>query len=91
MTGSGEFHLHLISDSTGETLHALARAALAPFRHAPRATIHLSVFVRTGRDLETALAGVRANPGLVWFTVVDPVTQAQIVDACTALGIPMSS
>lgn len=27
MTGNGEFHLHLISDSTGETLHALANAA----------------------------------------------------------------
>ncbi len=87
MTGSGEFHLHLISDSTGETLHALARAALAPFRHEAEATIHLSVFVRTGRDLDAALAGVRANPGLVWFTVVDPATQAKIVDACTALGV----
>jgi len=87
MTGSGEFHLHLISDSTGETLHALARAALAPFQHETEATIHLSVFVRTGRDLETALAGVRANPGLVWFTVVDPAMQAHIEEACTALGV----
>jgi hypothetical protein len=87
MTGSGEFHLHLISDSTGETLHALARAALAPFRHEAEVEIHLSVFIRTGRDLEAALAGVRANPGLVWFTVVDPAIQHRIEDACTALGV----
>jgi regulator of PEP synthase PpsR (kinase-PPPase family) len=87
MTGSGEFHLHLISDSTVETLHALARAALAPFQHETQTTTHLSVFVRTGRDLEVALAGVRANPGLVWFTVVDPAMQAQIEHACTALGV----
>ena len=46
MTSSGEFHLHLISDSTGEALHALARAALAPFPHQAETTIHLSVFVR---------------------------------------------
>jgi regulator of PEP synthase PpsR (kinase-PPPase family) len=87
MTGSGESHLHLISDSTGETLHALARAALAPFHDAAKVVIHLSVFVRTARDLEVALAGVRAAPGLVWFTVVDPAMQAQIENACAGLGI----
>jgi len=87
MTESGEFHLHLISDSTGETLHALTRAALAPFRYVAETTIHLSVFVRTGRDLEAALAGIRANPGLVWFTVVDPAMQLRIDETCTALGV----
>jgi hypothetical protein len=87
MTGSGKFHLHLISDSTGETLDAMARAALAPFRSEVEVAIHLAVFVRTRRDLETALAGVRANPGLVWFTVVDPAIQGQIEDACAALEV----
>ena len=87
MTGNDEYHLHLISDSTGETLHALARAALAPFREEARVALHLAVFVRTRRDLEVALAKVRADPGLVWFTVVDPAMQAQIEDACTALGV----
>ncbi len=87
MAGNSEFHLHLISDSTGETLHALARAALAPFRQQTRATIHLAVFVRTEPDLETALSEVRANPGLVWFTVVDPAMQRRIFEACTALGV----
>ena len=87
MAGNNKFHLHLISDSTGETLHALARAALAPFRHQTRATIHLAVFVRTELDLETALSEVRANPGLVWFTVVDPAMQRRISEACTALGV----
>ena len=62
MTGNGKFHLHLISDSTGDTLHALARAALAPFRDQAETAIHLAVFVRTARDLDVALAEVRANP-----------------------------
>jgi regulator of PEP synthase PpsR (kinase-PPPase family) len=87
MTGTSEFHLHLISDSTGETLHALARAALAPFREEAEAEIHLSVFVRTARDLEVALDGVSAAPGLVWFTVVDPAMQARIIEACASLGV----
>ena len=82
-----KFHLHLISDSTGDTLHALARAALAPFRDQAETAIHLAVFVRSARDLDTALAGVQANPGLVWFTVVDPAMQARIEDACRALGV----
>jgi regulator of PEP synthase PpsR (kinase-PPPase family) len=87
MTTSVAHHLHLISDSTGETLHALARAALAPFDDEVSATVHLSVFVRTPRDLEVALEAVRASPGLVWFTVVDPAMQAQIEDSCAALGV----
>ena len=87
MTGSGDLHLHLISDSTGETLHALARAALAPFSSEVGIAIHLSVFVRTARDVDTALAGIRANPGLVWFTDVDTAIQALIEDACAALGV----
>jgi regulator of PEP synthase PpsR (kinase-PPPase family) len=85
-----ELHLHLISDSTGETLYALARAALAPFQHQPK-TVHQAVFVRTRQDIEGALAGIRENPGLVWFTVVDPSVQAQIEDACAALGIESTS
>lgn len=87
MTGNGEFHLHLISDSTGETLHALARAALAPFRNGARVNVHLSVFVRTEQDLDTAISGIRNHPGLVWFTVVDPAMQARIEDACATLGV----
>jgi regulator of PEP synthase PpsR (kinase-PPPase family) len=72
MPDTRRFHLHLISDSTGETLHALARAALAPFGNAGEVEIHHSVFVRSARDLEGALDEVRAHPGLVWFTAVDP-------------------
>ena len=87
MAGNNEFHLHLISDSTGETLHALALAALAPFRHQTWATIHLAVFVRIELDLETALSEVRANPCLVLFSIVYPAMQLRISEACTSLGV----
>ena len=91
MTAGEEFHLHLISDSTGETLHALARAALAPFRPETDVRVHLSVFVRGTRDLEPALDMLSAHPGLVWYTVVDPGLRAQIAEACDALGAPHTS
>ena len=87
MTDSGIFHLHLISDSTGETVNTMARAALALFQHQAETEIHLSVMVRTGRELKTALAEVRANPGPVWFTVVDPAMQRQIESTCSALEV----
>ncbi|MDH3665827.1 MAG: kinase/pyrophosphorylase [Paracoccaceae bacterium] len=80
-------HLHLISDSTGETLDALARAALAPFGERDKVTIHLSVFVRSGRDLDAALAKIRNHPGPVWFTVVDPKIRARIEAACAEMEL----
>lgn len=85
------FHLHLISDSTGETLHALARAALAPFRPETEVRIHLSVFVRSQRDLEEALERLRGAPGLVWYTVIDPAMRNRIESMCRELGVESTS
>jgi hypothetical protein len=87
MNTEPSFHLHLISDSTGETLHALARAALAPFRPEAEVAIHLSVFVRSSRDLDAAVAGLRANPGPVWCTLVDPAMRQRLEEACLAAGV----
>lgn len=80
-------HLHLISDSTGETLDALSRAALAPFGQRDRVSVHLSVFVRSPRDLDAALAKLRSNPGPVWFTIVDPKIRERIEAACGEMGV----
>ena len=80
-------HLHLISDSTGDTLHALARAALAPFERGADVQIHLAVFVRAKRDLDEALAKVEAQPGPVWFTIADPQMCSRIETVCARLGV----
>jgi len=80
-------HLHLISDSTGETLHALARAALAPFAEAAVVQIHLAVLIRSAADLNAALAEVEANPGQVWFTIADPALRDRITATCADLGV----
>ena len=80
-------HLHLISDSTGETLHALARAALAPFGDEADVRIHLSVFLRSAQDLKAAMAGIEANPGPVWITMVDSAMRARVEAACAERGV----
>jgi regulator of PEP synthase PpsR (kinase-PPPase family) len=84
---TGPLPLPLISESTGETLNALARAALAPLQEDTGVTLHLSVFVRSHRDMETALARIKAQPGPVWLTMVDPQMRNQVEQACAGLGV----
>lgn len=78
--------IHLISDSTGETLHAMARAALALFA-SDEVTIHISVFVRSDRDLELALKTATEHPGLILYTVIDEDHRAEIERTAGALGV----
>ena len=79
--------IHLISDSTGETLQAMARACLAPF-DGVRVAVHSTFLVRTAEDLEPALERLRAHPGLVCYTLVDRSLRGRIESECAALGMP---
>ena len=64
-------HLHLLSDSTGETLEMIAKAALAQFDDAD-VIRHFWPMVRSQQHLDRILADIAANPGLVLFTLVNP-------------------
>jgi [pyruvate, water dikinase]-phosphate phosphotransferase / [pyruvate, water dikinase] kinase len=85
---SGPFHVHLISDATGETLHAVARAALAQFEGIA-VQEHSYTLVRSGRQLQRALEYVRLHPGLVLFTVVDQRLRGELVAQCALLAVPV--
>ena len=80
------FHLHLLSDSTGETLEMIAKAALAQFDDS-NVTRHFWPMVRSQQHLERILADIAANPGLVLFTVVNPETRSRLEERCRALGL----
>lgn len=84
---SEHYHLHLISDSTGETLNAVLRAGLAPFSGV-EAEIHVTVFVRSAADLEEALDQVGDEPGSVIYTLADPELRARLVAFCAELNVP---
>ena len=86
MPQTARHHIHLISDSTGETLHAMARAGLALCTGAD-AAVHISVFVRSERDLELALGAVREQPGLVLHTVIDADHRRRIEAVAAELGL----
>lgn len=78
--------LHLVSDSTGETVAAAATAALARFEGlAPERRLH--VFVRKPSDLDAVLAEIVAAPGPIFYTLVDPATAARLADFARARGL----
>ena len=64
------FHLHLISDATGETLIAAGRAAASQYKNA-RAIEHIYPLVRTARQLAKVFEEIDAEPGIVLYTIVD--------------------
>ena len=65
-----QIHLHCVSDATGETVRAVARACLAQFEGVD-ATEHLWPLARTERAMERVLEDIAAHPGPVVFTIVD--------------------
>ncbi len=73
-----EFHVHLVSDATGETLNAIARAALAQFEGVI-VHEHFYALVRSSRQLERAIEHIRREPGLVFFTLVNPALRKELV------------
>src|SRR5437588_499292 len=66
----GFFHLHLVSDATGETLITVARAAAA--QYASVAPIeHIYPLVRTEKQLDRVISEIEAAPGIVVYTMLD--------------------
>jgi regulator of PEP synthase PpsR (kinase-PPPase family) len=80
------FHLHLVSDATGETVSSVARACLVQFENV-QPIQHLWWLVRTQGQVERVIAGIEANPGLVLFTIVDTGVRAVLEEACKHLHI----
>jgi regulator of PEP synthase PpsR (kinase-PPPase family) len=80
-------HLHLLSDSTGETLETIAKAALAQFESVETIK-HFWPMIRSGANLERILQEIAQNPGLVLFTLVNPETRRTLEQRCRALGLP---
>jgi len=78
--------LHLVSDATGETLHAVARAAVSQFEHA-RVIYHRWGSVRTRAQLQRVVEGVEADPGTVLTTIMDRKLRVEFDIACEKLGV----
>ena len=80
-------HLHLLSDSTGETLEMIAKAALAQFDDA-EVIRHFWPMVRSLHHLDRIVEDLAANPGLVLYTLVNDESRRRLEERCRALGLP---
>ncbi|RIV92367.1 kinase/pyrophosphorylase [Aurantiacibacter xanthus] len=80
-------HLHLLSDSTGETLEMLAKASLAQFDDTD-VVRHFWPMVRSLQHLERIVDDLKANPGLVLYTLVNSEIRSNLEMRCRQLGLP---
>ena len=81
------FHMHLVSDSTGETLSAIAKAAAVQYPNV-RPIEHMHSLVRTQRQLKRVLLEIEKEPGIVLYTVVNKTLGAELEQHCLGLKVP---
>jgi [pyruvate, water dikinase]-phosphate phosphotransferase / [pyruvate, water dikinase] kinase len=81
------FHLHLISDATGETLATIARAVGVQYAEV-RAIEHLHPLVRSRREMERAMKEIEATPGIVLYTLFNKELSEELEQACKQLNVP---
>src|ERR1041384_5193863 len=84
--GMTRFHLHLVSDSTGDTVHSVARACLVQFEDTD-AVEHIWSMVRTKTQIDRVISGVAANPGVVLYTLVNESLRQPLIDGCRKLQV----
>jgi regulator of PEP synthase PpsR (kinase-PPPase family) len=82
-----DFHMHLVSDATGETVISAARACVAQF-DGVRPIEHFWNLVRTQRQLNLALEGIAEKPGIVIYTLVDRDLRAKLETTARELQVP---
>ena len=81
------FNVHLVSDSTGETLNAVMRAAAAQFENVTPLE-HNYYLVRSERQLDRVSREIEAAPGVVWFTISDETLRMKLENFCRTRSIP---
>jgi regulator of PEP synthase PpsR (kinase-PPPase family) len=81
------FHLHLVSDSTGETLTTIAKAASVQYALV-RPIEHVHPLVRTARQLKRVLQEIEQTPGIVLYTITNRELSEELERRCSELKIP---
>ena len=84
------FHVHLVSDSTGETLNAMLKATASQFA-AAKPLEHIYALIRSRSQMEKTLAEIEASPGLVLYTVINPELRRLLEIRCSELQTPAIS
>jgi regulator of PEP synthase PpsR (kinase-PPPase family) len=88
--GRSYFHLHLVSDATGETLIATSRAVAAQYEGVS-AIEHVYPLVRSASQLTRVLSELETAPGIVLYTLVDRELADELENFCAEKGCPCLS
>lgn len=83
---SDPYRIHMISDSTGETISSALRATVAMFEDV-RVSYRRHVMIRSPESLDDALEVIAAEPGLVFHTVVEADLRARLERRCHEIGV----
>ncbi|MGO9545624.1 MAG: pyruvate, water dikinase regulatory protein [Rhodomicrobium sp.] len=81
------FHLHLVSDASGETLTTMAKAAIVQLSGA-KPNRHMHPLVRNPKQLATVIRHIEASPGIVLYTLMNPNLCEILENQCSELGLP---
>jgi len=84
------YNLHLVSDSSGETVTNIARACLVQYDDV-QVTEHFWWLVRTTGQMNRVIEGIRSAPGLVVFTLLDKGVRDLLEQACRDIRVPYVS
>lgn len=80
----------MVSDSTGDTLEQVSKAALVQFPGIEPQK-HYWPMIRTARHMERIITEMEDNPGVVMFTLVDHDIEKVLIDACKKYKWPYIS
>jgi regulator of PEP synthase PpsR (kinase-PPPase family) len=89
-TSGNYFHLHLVSDSTGETLITVARAVAAQYANVTPVE-HVYPLVRSQKQLDRVLDEIEEAPGIVLFTLLEKDLVVRLEAKCKEINIPSLS
>lgn len=81
------FHLHMVSDSTGETLMTVVRAATAQYENI-QPIEHVYPLIRHEKQLTRVLEEIESAPGIVLYTLVEQAYARRLERKCQELGLP---
>ena len=81
-------NIHMVSDSTGETLSTIAKAVLVQYKDLPFKQFMHSL-IRNKRQIDTVFESIKQDPGIVLCTFSNSKLKNDLQILCDSLSIPL--
>ncbi len=81
------YDIHMVSDSTGETVSSVMRSVMSQFENV-EIEEHTWSLVRTAGQMDRVLDSISEAPGPVLFTIIDRDMQAKLIKHCRKHRLP---